>query len=1499
MLAALIAGLLVALPLSAAAGPAPSANANVAAVRADVQTLQGRLNAALAPLKRQARTTSLRRVWLHQARLLQTLGGIAGAESRALAGFPPIFGRAYAQTFVQLDCVDGDLALAQTAAQELTQGRLARGKTYFNAFLAVRLNRARTCAGELARLLARTPAASQARTLQRFTASLAKRVGGRGGISTAALGRGAATVAGGVGALARKLPPVFGLPFLTTFRPLDCIDSALLGAGAVLHQSGQGRLVPLAGNPAAYPFQFVLASLVKAESCAKTLRRALAGVPSGPAGNPTAPVGSPTAGAGPGGGPVSPPAQAAGPANPPAATTPIYLDTRYSFAERAADLVSRLTLAEKVAQLRTNSAPAIPRLGIQQYTYWSEGQHGVNALGANTNHGGVTGGPHATSFPTNFAAAMTWDPQLMYQETTAISDEVRGFLDKSLWGTGQNNLGPSPADYGSLTFWAPTVNMDRDPRWGRTDEAFGEDPYLVSQMAGAFVDGYQGETITGQPMTPYLKVAATAKHFALNNVENGRESANSSVDDTDLHDYYTAQFRSLIEDAHVSGLMTSLNAINGTPAMVDTYTDNQVAQRTYGFDGYTTSDCALSNVYRTPPSGHDWAPPGWTTDGQDQGATWTNSSTGKTVSGAAGAQAFALRAGTDLNCPGSQATLANVQQAIDAGMLSEGVIDDAVTKVFTTRMETGEFDPSSQVPYTSTTKSVIQSPAHQALARQVADNSLVLLKNDAVGTTGAPLLPADPSNLSRVVILGDLANKVSLGGYSGSPSLEVSAVRGITNAVKAANPNAQVYYDAAGTSTTSTAPVSLSAQTQQQIQAADLVIVFVGTDAGVAAEGHDRSTIAMPGNYDSLISQVAAQGNPRMALVVQSDGAVTIDNVQSDFPAILFSGYNGESQGDALADVLFGQQNPSGHLDFTWYADDSQLPAMSNYGLTPASTGGLGRTYMYFTGSPTYPFGYGLSYTKFAFSNLQVSSSAVPADASVNVSFDVKNTGSVSGATVAQLYVGTPSSLGPSYAAKRLEDFQKTNVLAPGQTQTVNLTVPVSRLAFWDQAAAKWVVDDGIYQFQLAYDSGDVAQSAPIDVTGSLTPHVQYVTVQPPAVVYKPGDSLDLSGKNPWIADDTNQAVEQTERNTTITADHIVEAVNDDGSFVKLSSADVSYSSSNNNVATVSSSGVLTAVAPGVATISVTVNGVTGSAVIVVKQPLTVVTPAVVIPGSSFTASETLLNTGSSALSNANLSLSVPTGWTASPTSGTSFSSVPAGDSVQASWQVSVPSQAEPQTYELDGSSSAGTASGVADETEPADVAVPYDSLSAAFDNVGISDDSNPAPGNLDGGGRSYSAQGLASASPTALTPGATVTHDGLTFTWPNVPAGSPDNVAADGQAIPVSGTGSTLGFLGTGDFGTASGTGTIVYGDGSTQSFRLSLADWWANRAAPGGDILTTAPHVNLQSGQTSQHASVYYASVPLQAGKTAQYVILPPDVSQGGTSGHTQMHIFALGIG
>ena len=278
-------------------------------------------------------------------------------------------------------------------------------------------------------------------------------------------------------------------------------------------------------------------------------------------------------------------------------------------------------------------------------------------------------------------------------------------------------------------------------------------------------------------------------------------------------------------------------------------------------------------------------------------------------------------------------------------------------------------------------------------------------------------------------------------------------MQGITAAVKAANPSAQVVFDAAGTSTTATGAATLSAATQADIKSADLVVdVRRHRPERRASEGNDRNSLAMPGNYDSLIDQTTALGNPKMALVIQSDGPVKIDDVQGKVPAIVFSGYNGESQGTALADVLFGKQNPSGHLDFTWYKDDSQLPAMSNYGLTPAETGGLGRTYQYFTGTPTYPFGYGLSYTNFAYSAATVDNAAPNADGTVNVSFTVTNTGTHRGrdrraALRGDAVHGVRACTLPK---KRLAGFQKTGVLEPGAAQQITLPVKICDLSFWD-----------------------------------------------------------------------------------------------------------------------------------------------------------------------------------------------------------------------------------------------------------------------------------------------------------------------------------------------------------------------------------------------------------------------------------------------------------------
>ncbi|MFG2358320.1 ricin-type beta-trefoil lectin domain protein [Streptomyces sp. NPDC048521] len=1187
---------------------------------------------------------------------------------------------------------------------------------------------------------------------------------------------------------------------------------------------------------------------------------------------------------------ASPYTAAAAPAAAASVSTPIYKDTSYSFEERAADLVSRMTLEQKVRQLITNDAPAIPSLGVQGYTYWSEALHGIQSLGNSKNAGDDTSWPvKATGFPTSLATSMAWDPALEYQQGSAISDEARGFLDKSLFGVGRNNLGSSADNYGALTYFAPTVNNDRDPLWGRHDESYGEDPYLQGQLGSQFVDGFQGQNPDGTSINGYLKAAATAKHYALNNVEDARTAISSDVNDSQLRDYYTKQFATLIGQAHVAGLMTSYNAINGTPAVADTYTNNTLAKRTYGFNGLTTSDCGgVGTTYKLPADGHNWAPAPWSANGSKTDPQWIDDETGDTVDARAAGQAFALRSGNDLNCSGDEMTTANVMEAVRAGLLSEGVLDTALVRVFTVRMRTGEFDPAGSVPYTSIDKSVIQSAAHVDLATKAADASMVLLKNSDLAATGKPLLPLKASAVNKVVVLGNLADTVSLGSYGNAPDQQISMRKGITDALKAANPAATVTFDAAGTSTTDTTAVTLSSATQAAVKAADVVVVVAGTDQNTASEGKDRGSLAMPGNYNSLIDQVVALGNPNVVLDVQAVGAVDISARQSKAASIVYSAYNGQSQGTALADVLFGKQNPQGHLTFTWYKDDSQLAGKNTYGLTPAETDGKGQTYQYYTGTPSYPFGYGLSYTTFSYSAATIDKSSITADGTVNVSFDVTNTGAVAGATVAQLYAANTFTVsGVTMPKQRLVGFKNTGVLAPGEKLHITLPVKASDLSVWNPSTSKQTVFPGAWALKVASDSATVRSTATVTVSGTLTPKVSTVTVQPGRLVFHAGETLDLTKKNPWIKDDTDPAKEQ--RDTSITADDIVEAVNNDQSMVDLSSASVTYSSSNPAVATVSSSGVVTAGADGVATIKVTVGGVTGSMVMVVQDSLAVHAPQFVTAGQPATVSTTLTNGTGSALSGVSVSLPAPSGWTVKATTATSFTTVAAGTSATTTWLVTPPSGVASGTYPLTATATYSGGSYTADAT----LLVPFASQKAAYTNVGVTDDSDPTPGKYDGGGFSFSAQALAAEG---LAPGKTFTHDGLTYTWPDVAAGAPNAIDTKGQAVLISGTGGELGFVGSGTSGPAQGIGTIVYTDGSTQQYGLSFSDWWDNQSvAQGGDRLGTYAYINSHDGKVDQKVSLFTTTVPLAAGKTVQAVILP----KPGEAGTPQGHIFTMAIG
>lgn len=305
-----------------------------------------------------------------------------------------------------------------------------------------------------------------------------------------------------------------------------------------------------------------------------------------------------------------------------------------------------------------------------------------------------------------------------------------------------------------------------------------------------------------------------------------------------------------------------------------------------------------------------------------------------------------------------------------------------------------------------------------------------------------------------------------------------------------------------------------------------------------------------------------------------------------------------------------------------------------------------------------------------------------------------------------------------------------------------------------------------------------------------------------------------------------------------------------------------------------------------------------------VKQPFTLGAPTQVQPGTTFTATTTLPNpAGARPLRTVTLALTAPSGWTAQATSPSTFATVAAGQTVSTTWQVTVPASAQPGKFDLSAQATFTSANGPGNSSDAITVLLPhppYPSFAAAYDNVAITDDANTGAGNFDGGGASFSAQALANATPS-LTPGATFTHDGLTFTWPNAQSGTPDNVVAGsgagGQTIAISGSGHTLGLIGAGDYGSSSGAATVTYTDGTTSSATVSFADWWSN-AANGGDILTSLPYINTSSGRENQQVSLYYAAIPLQSGKTVKYLTLP-DISDGAVMGTAAMHIFTVAIG
>jgi beta-glucosidase len=853
--------------------------------------------------------------------------------------------------------------------------------------------------------------------------------------------------------------------------------------------------------------------------------------------------------------------------------TPAYLNPDLPAEARAADLVQRMTVEEKVSQV-VHAAPAIPRLGIPAYNWWNEALHGVARAGM------------ATVFPQAIGLAASFDTPLMAEVATAIADEGRAKHHEAV-RRGERGI------YQGLTFWSPNINIFRDPRWGRGQETYGEDPYLTARMGVEFVKGLQGDD------PRYYKLIATAKHFAVHSgPEPERHHFDARVGDRDLYETYLPAFRALIQEGRAASVMGAYNRVNGESASASQRLLLDILRRDWGFGGYVVSDCgAIEDIYKNH----------------------------KLVPTAEEAAALGITKGCDLEC-GFDSAYPSLGKALAKGLLTEKDLDTAVQRLFLGRIKLGMFDPPERVRYAQTPISANMSPEHDKLSRRMAQASIVLLKN-----TG--LLPLR-KDVKTIAVIGPNADALPplLGNYHGTPANPVTVLAGIRAAV---GPNTRVLHapgaalvegrvdpnaaepigpeflrpekgstqrglraeyfrnrrfegapsltrvDASvdfrwyrGSPTedalargelgreqalgnddysvrwtgqlvppvSGTYEISVSGddgyrlyldgqvviedwtegrrtlatrksipleqgraydirleyfelnrdaeihlgwmrpgakeplvEAQDAAAAADVIVFVGGLSPDVEGEemkvsypgfrGGDRTDLSLPAPQEKLLQSLHATGKP-VVLVLLTGSALAVNWAQENLPAILVAWYPGQRGGNAVADVLFGDANPAGRLPVTFYTSADQLPPFDDYGME-------GKTYRYFRKPPLYPFGHGLSYTRFQYSALQTSRNSVANSDTLEVSALVKNVGDRPGEEVVQLYVRDVESRLPM-PVKQLRGFKRI-ALAPGQEQRVVFALtPARDFTHYDVAKKTEAVEPGEFEVQVAASSQDV-----------------------------------------------------------------------------------------------------------------------------------------------------------------------------------------------------------------------------------------------------------------------------------------------------------------------------------------------------------------------------------------------------------------------------------------
>lgn len=680
----------------------------------------------------------------------------------------------------------------------------------------------------------------------------------------------------------------------------------------------------------------------------------------------------------------------------------VYTNPDSPIEARVADLISRMTLEEKVSQM-IHDAPGIERLGIPPYNWWNECLHGVGRAGI------------ATVFPQAIGLAATWNMELMHQIAVAISDEARAKHHDALR---QGNHG----QYYGLTYWTPNINIFRDPRWGRGQETYGEDPYLTARMAVVFITGLQGTDPT------YLKLIATAKHFAAySGPDLDRHHFDAQVGERDLQQTYLPAFEASVVEAKVYSVMGAYNRLNGDPCCAHSRLLQEILRDQWGFEGYVVSDCgAIHDIYA-----HH-----------------------KYVDSASAAAAIAVKRGCELNCGRVYPALLI---AVEQGLIDEADIDLALTRLFVARFRLGMFDPPERVPFSTIPVEVNDSPEHRALALRAAQESIVLLKNED------HFLPLQRAKLKTVAVIGPNADdlKVLEGNYQGTPSKAVTPLEGIRNKV---DPKTEVLY-AKGCDILSDRIAGFD-EAVALAQRADVVIYVAGLSQLIEGEEGqieglpegmrskaDRDDLDLPGVQESLLKALHTTGKP-VVLVLLNGSAVAVNWADKHLPAILTAWYSGEEGGTALADVLFGDYNPAGRLPVTFYKSADDLPPFENYTMKD-------RTYRYFRKAVLYPFGFGLSYTTFAYHNLTLNLKRIQPTEKLKLTVDVQNTGQRAGDEVVQVYLSDMAASVP-VPIRQLVGFQRVH-LAPGETQTLTFTlIPRQYALIYDDG--RRVVEPGAFQ---------------------------------------------------------------------------------------------------------------------------------------------------------------------------------------------------------------------------------------------------------------------------------------------------------------------------------------------------------------------------------------------------------------------------------------------------